>query len=83
MDILWFLERRLEFIWRLYWRVILPFRITKKIDQGSPPFVDRRDPEDASEPAFLGEWSEAEESIGVIGHVCLSLVQASLFVFLR
>jgi len=84
MDILWFLEHRLQFVWHLYRRAGLPFKITKrKIDRGSPPFVDGSDPEDASEPAFVSEWSQAEECIGVIGHLCLSLVHAALFVFLR
>src|ERR1700733_324612 len=34
MDILWFLERRLQFVWHLYRRAVLPFRITKRKSTG-------------------------------------------------
>jgi hypothetical protein len=86
MDILWFLRRRLSFVANLYDTATAPFETTKgKIEAGEPPFVDQRDLErfDVSEPPFLEEFLEANESAEVIGHWCLCMVQASLKAFLE
>ena len=84
MDLIYFLESRLTFIQNLYHSATAPFEETKrKIDNGEPPYVDTRDPEDADEPAFLVKWQEADESVTVIGHWCLCMVQASLQAYLK
>lgn len=84
MDLLHFLEERLKFIEQLYESAVAPFEETKrKIDEGESPYIDRRDPEYASEPAYLAEWEQAGDSVTVIGHWCLCMVQASLQAYLR
>jgi hypothetical protein len=84
MDLLYFLKTRLDFTEQLYDRAILPFEETKRlIDDGEPPYVDNRDPEDFDEPAFLAEYQQADESIMVIGHWALCMVQASLQAYLK
>lgn len=84
MDLLYFLKARLTFIERLYESAVSPFEETmRKIDAGEPPYVDERDPEYVSEPAFLEEWQEANDSVMVIGHWCLCMVQAALKAYLK
>src|SRR5208337_2606681 len=84
MDILWFLQRRLRFISDLYDTAIAPFQETmRKIEAGEEPFIDGRDPEYASEPAFLNEYLEAHDSVEVLGQWCLCMVHASLKAFLE
>lgn len=84
MDLLYFLDRRLQFIRNLYNSTVSVFEETKrKIEAGEPPFVDSRNPEYADEPAFLAEWQEADDSVMVIGHWCLCMVQASLQAYLK
>jgi hypothetical protein len=84
MDLLYFLETRLRFVEQLYDSTLAPFEETKrKIDKGEAPYVDKRDPEYAEEPAFLEEWQQADDSVVVIGHWCLCMVQASLAAYLQ
>lgn len=85
MDLLYFLTRRVEFIQKLYESTIAPFEETKrKIEAGEEPFLHPSDPDHWSEePPFLQEWQEADESIMVIGHWCLCMVQSTLNTYLR
>lgn len=84
MDLLYFLKERLKFIEQLFDGAISPFEETKrKIEEHEPPYVDKRDPEYVSEPAFLTEWQQAEDSIMVIGYWALCMVQASLKAYLQ
>jgi hypothetical protein len=84
MDLLYFLENRLKFILDLYNSATSPFEeVKRKIEAGEVPYVDTRDPEYVDEPAFLGEYQEADDSTMVIGHWCLCMVQASLHAYLR
>jgi len=84
MDLLYFLKQRLQFIQGLYDSIVSVFEEKKcRIDAGKPPYIDSRDPEYADEPAFLAEWQEADDSLMVIGHWCLCMVQASLQAYLR
>lgn len=84
MDLLYFLKERLRFIEQLYDGAISPFEETKrKIEDHEAPYVDNRDPEYVSEPAFLSEWQQADDSIMVIGHWALCMVQASLKAYLQ
>lgn len=84
MDLLYFLNERLKFIEQLYDGAVSDFAETKrKIDEQEPPYVDNRDPEYASEPAFLREWDQADDSIMVIGHWALCMVHASLKAYLQ
>lgn len=84
MVLLYFLNERLKFIEQLYESAVAPFEeIKRKIDEGEPPYVDYRDPEYADEPAFLSEWEQANDSIMVIGHWCLCMVQAAFRAYLK
>ncbi len=78
MDLLYFLKERLKFIEQLYDGAVAPFEETKrKIEEHEPPYVDNRDPEYVSEPAFLSEWQQADDSIMVIGHWALCIVHGA------
>src|SRR5690348_4106449 len=84
MDLLYFLENRLEFIQNLYDCASSPFEeIKREIEAGEAAYPDSRDPECADEPAYLEEWGEADDSTMVIGHWCLCMAQACLQAYLR
>ena len=83
MDLLHFLDRRLLFVQRLYDSAVLPFEEKiRKFEAGELPYVDQRNPEYVDEPAFLAEWEDADDSIMMVGHWCLCMVQASLKAYL-
>ena len=78
-----FLKDKTDFLRAFYQLTTEPFtEIKRKIDVGGEPFVDRRDPEDYDEPAFLDEWLEADEGLKLQQQVCLNLLQRSLREFL-
>ena len=85
MDLLHFLNRRLSFIQTLYQSATPPFEeIKQKIEAHEPPYVHDGNPNDYDgDPHFLSEWQEADDSIMVIGHWCLCMVQVSLQCYLR
>jgi hypothetical protein len=85
LDLQYFLTRRLRFVQNLYDSSVGPFEEKKcQIEAGKPPYVDKRNPEDGdSEPPFLEEWQEADDSVMVVGHWCLCMVQASLVAYLK
>lgn len=74
-----FLKDRLEYIERFFDAVVSPLEECKRsIDENCEPYVDRRNPDDCDEPAFLSEWLEADEHINTIGFLCLSLLNKTL-----
>jgi len=81
MDILSGLKDKLRFIERHYAAASEPFRETvRKIEAGETPFEPPPfDPEIAtdSEPPFLEEWQEADESLNLVGQAALQLVQCA------
>jgi hypothetical protein len=85
VDLLHFLDRRLTFVQRLYDSTVGPFEERKRqIVAGEPPYDYAGNPEDYDgDPPFLEEWQEADDSVMVLGHWCLSMVHASLQVYLR
>src|SRR6266700_3015413 len=85
VDLLYFLSRRLEFIQRLYHSAAAPFEETQKqIKDGEAPYLHPSNPDDwDGEPPFLDEWQEADESVMVVGHWCLCMVQSTLNTYLR
>src|SRR5205823_7487962 len=84
MDIVWFLQRRLEFIRNLYRTATAPFCETmEKIEAGEPPYVNAGNPEYDSEPPYISEYVQASEAVEVVGHWCLIMVHASLKAFLE
>ena len=85
MDLLYFLTRRLQFVQNLYDSAVGPFEEKKrKIEDGEPPYVDETGSDEyTDEPPFLAEWLEADNSVMVVGHWCLCMVQATLQTYLR
>lgn len=81
MDIRFFFEQRLEFIKQLYINGSAPFDERKrKIENEEEPFIPPYSED--SEPAFQLEWEEADASIQVLGSSCLSMISASLHIYL-
>ena len=82
MDVQYFLRRRTQFIRRFY-------------DEAAGPFVERRrmieaeeDPykppySEDGEPAFMEEWQEAQSALEVLGRTCVSMLSASLKLYLE
>jgi hypothetical protein len=82
MDVSYFLHERTRLIRTYYAVASQPFRETmRKIDAEEEPFVPpySEDPE----PAFLTEWLEARDFLEVTGRTCVSMLAASLTLFLR
>jgi hypothetical protein len=82
MDVLYFLKERTAFIRQFYERASSPFeeRI-RLIEAGEEPFVPPYSED--GEPPFLEEWIEADESRDALGHACISMLSASLQLFLQ
>ena len=82
MDILFFLKRRTEFIRHFYDTASEPFRETlRKIEAGEIPFEPPYSED--GEPAFQLEWSEAHESLTILGRTCVSMLSASLQLYFK
>lgn len=80
MDIQYFLDRRLAFIEQLYVNSAAPFIERKRrIEAQEDPFVPPYSED--SEPAFLAEWLEADESLQVLGRSCISMLSASFHLY--
>jgi hypothetical protein len=61
----------------------LPFTERKrKIEAGEEPFVPSYGYED-DEPAFLEEWGEADEALDLLGQMCISVLAASLQLYVK
>lgn len=83
MDVRYFLKRRTDFIRSHYDGCVEAFEtIKRKIEQEEPPFDDPPYSEDP-EPAYLGEWLEAETSMQIVGIACVSLLADTLKLYLR
>jgi len=82
MDIEYFLKNRTKFIRYFYEHAVLPFdEIVDAIENKKEPFIPpySEDPE----PPFLAEWIEAQTGIETVGHAALSMLAASLQLFLK
>ena len=78
MDILFFLKRRTEFIRYFYDASSKTFHETKqKIEDEEPPF-DSPPYDESGEPAYMEEWTQAENALNVLGRNCVSMLSASL-----
>jgi hypothetical protein len=83
MDVLAFLKDRVAFIQTFYTTASGPFLATKrKIESGEPPF-DAHLAKYEDEPPFTTEWIEADRGLEVLGRVCVSMLSASLKLFLN
>lgn len=82
MDIGFFLRLRINFIKQFYETASYPFLERKrKIEGGEDPFVPAYS--DDGEPLYLVEWTEADDSIQVVGHSSISMLSAALGLYLR
>lgn len=82
MDFLHFLKERIAFIRQFYENAATPFIERKRrVEAEEPPYDNPPYSED--EPAFLGEWLEADESLHVLGCACISMLSASLHLYFR
>lgn len=82
MDVGYFLKNRVAFIRQFFVTASFPFVDRKrKIEEGEEPFIPPYSED--GEPPFLEEWIEAEESLQVLGYSCLSMLSASLHLYLK
>ena len=82
MDVHYFLNARLDFIRSFYRTAVQPFiEIKRKIEESEPPYIPPYSED--GEPPFLLEWLEAEESIQVLGYMCVSILSASLKLYFQ
>ena len=80
MDILYFFKHRTAFIRQFYEQAAHPFlEIKRKIDAEEEPFVPPYSED--GEPPFLAEWTEADESLQILGYMCVSMLSAALQLF--
>lgn len=77
-----FLNERIEFIRRLYDTTTAPYIERKrKIEAHEEPYVSPYTEDE--EPPFLDEWLEANESVLVIGCVCVSMLSAAFHLYFK
>ena len=82
MDVHYFLNKRLEFIRSFHKTAAQPFiEIKRKIEESESPYIPPYSED--GEPPFLSEWLEAEESIQVLGYMCVSMLSASLKLYFQ
>ncbi len=82
MDVRYFLGQRLSFLGQLYTNSAEPFLERKrKIEAAEEPYVPPYSED--SEPAFLSEWLEADESLRVLGGACVSMLSASFHLYFK
>jgi len=83
VDLLYFVRERLRFVRTFYETGQRPFvEIKRSIERGEEPYVDRGNPEDADEPAFLAEWTDANLAIDVVGMASLGMLKSAFDSFL-
>lgn len=82
MNVLFFLNRRIAFIRQIYVTASEAYIERKrKIEAGVEPFIPPYSED--GEPPFLEEWLEADESLQVIGHMCVSMLSSSFHLYFK
>ena len=82
MDYLTFTKWQTQFLRYFYSEAAKPFLETRrKIEAEEPPFEPSYS-EDA-EPAFLGEWQDAEDALALLGQCVASLLSDRLKLYLE
>lgn len=82
MDLRYFLGERLAFTEQLYNNCSAPYiDRQRKIEAEEEPYIPPYSED--GDPPFLEEWLEAEESLQVIGRTCISMLSASLHLYLK
>jgi len=82
VDVRYFLGSRIAFIRQLYATASAPyFERKRKIEAREEPFVPPYSED--GEPPFLDEWLEADESLHVLAYSCVSMLAASLHLYIE
>jgi len=82
MDVHFFLQSRLEFLGQLYRTSSAPYIERKRlIETGQPPYEPLYN--ESSDPPFLVEWLEADQSLRVLGQMFISALAASLQLYFK
>lgn len=82
MDVHRFFSRRIAFIRQFYENASAPFVERKRrIEAGEGPFEPPYS--DDGEPPFIAEWSEADDSLHVLGYASVSMLAAALHLYFR
>lgn len=82
MEVLFFLQRRTKFIRAFYEEASFPFTERKrKIKAGEYPFEPPYS--ECYDPPFFKEWEEADESLDVLGQMCISMLSSSLQLYFK
>lgn len=82
MDVRYFLDERLSFVRQLYTKSTETFVERKRmIEDGEEPFFPKYNED--GEPVFLTEWLEADDSLQVLGHACVSILSASFHLYFK
>lgn len=82
MDIHHFVNSRIAFIRQFFATASEPYVERKrKIDAQESPFVPPYSED--GEPPFLEEWLEADESLQILAYSCISMLAASLHLYLE
>ncbi|MDP1947751.1 MAG: hypothetical protein Q8L77_09650 [Nitrospirota bacterium] len=82
MNVRYFLKQRVEFIRQFYVTSSAAYIERKRlIEAEKEPFVPPYTED--SEPAFLDEWLEAEESLQVLGRTCISMLAAIFHLYFK
>lgn len=82
MDVRYFLNRKVNFIRQFYEMSSAPFIERKRqIEAEEEPYVPPYSED--TEPAFLEEWLEADESLQVVGRTCISMLAAVFHLYFK
>jgi hypothetical protein len=82
MDITYFAKNRISFIENMYDKATSPFTdVIYKIENEIYPYIPSYS--EYNEPALFNEWSDAQDSINIIGLQSVSLLAASLQLFFK
>jgi len=82
MDVAYFLRSRIAFIRQFYDAASVPFAESKrKIEAGEPPFVPPNSEDE--EPPFLDEWTDADDSLCILGYACVSMLATAFHLLLK
>ena len=82
MDVLWFLNKRLDFAVQFYETAAAPFRERlRQIEAEEPPYVPPYSED--GEPPYLAEWIEAHDSLQTLAYSCVSMISAAIHLYFR
>ena len=83
MDLEFFLKERTRFVLYFYRKATIGFlEIIRAIENEEDPYVPPYS-EDGDEPPFLTEWMEAQTGLNSVGYAALSMLSASLKLYLE